>query len=359
MFLVANPIVAIVLAVIAGLVLIWVFKDKIVAFFEGIYEWFMGFWTKLSTPMKLLVGLLMLPLLPIILLGVALWGLAKAFQWLASLDWDTIFNDLITWFTDLPGKFMEGFWTLNDDMGKWWDDMGKDVSQLGSDINSGMNNAYTSFLNFFPNLWKGVDGWLEKDLPELWKKFTIRVMKLLDMAGVSEHWKRRIKAFLDGIKEIFTLANILRGMSFSELGNLLSEGLKDGLRTVFRFFSEGIEMVIAMIRSSDAGRWLFGEGRVSANELRAINNMKEQIESSNLNNKADLLSDIEQLKAGNLRDTTRLVEAGFSQGDLNKLASALTRDTKETDQNVVDAINRIADRRVIIANSPNNLRTSS
>ena len=76
LFLMANPIVAIIAGIVLAFTALWVFKDKIAKFFESIFEWF----SKLGIGFKILGIAIAIVLAPLTAIIAAIYGIVKLFQ---------------------------------------------------------------------------------------------------------------------------------------------------------------------------------------------------------------------------------------------------------------------------------------
>lgn len=90
-----------ILLIAGALLLIWKFSDKIVGFFESLFDWF----KKLSTGGKILVGVLALILFPLTAVALGIYGLAKLFQSIKKIGFVNTMKAIVNWFKELGKRF--------------------------------------------------------------------------------------------------------------------------------------------------------------------------------------------------------------------------------------------------------------
>lgn len=120
-FLMANPIVLIVVGIIAAIALMWKYAEKISAFFDKIISWF----KKLGAPMKFLAGALALLFWPVTATVAGIYALIKAFKRIKEVGfkkfmqevWDKIkqamkvifsWDNIKSMFTAMVSKVVDG-----------------------------------------------------------------------------------------------------------------------------------------------------------------------------------------------------------------------------------------------------------
>lgn len=91
--LMANPIILIVVGIIAALALLWKYADQVAEFFDGMIGWFKN----LSGPMKVFVSRLAMLLWPITATIAGVYALVKAFQRIKKIGF---------------AKFMQEVWAM-------------------------------------------------------------------------------------------------------------------------------------------------------------------------------------------------------------------------------------------------------
>lgn len=96
--LLSNP-VGWIIAGIAALTAIFIYAEDIVSFFEDTFKKFANWFQKLDTKWKVLIVVLSMILWPITLLIGVIYGLAKAFAFLKSVDWTKLWGSIKDFFS--------------------------------------------------------------------------------------------------------------------------------------------------------------------------------------------------------------------------------------------------------------------
>lgn len=97
-FLLANPIVAVIAGIVIGLIALYKYSDKVVAFFESIFDWF----NKLGSGWKIVISVLTASLAPFIAL---IYGLAKFFSAIKKHGLKKVLKMIGEWFVKI-GKMI-------------------------------------------------------------------------------------------------------------------------------------------------------------------------------------------------------------------------------------------------------------
>jgi hypothetical protein len=180
--LVANPIILIVVAIIAALVALWVWRDKVAAFFESIFKWF----SKLSKGMKIFIGVLAAIFFPLTLAAAAIYKLVKLFQSFSKIGvaatFKLIWKNIKNFFSFIKKSLNNLMKAIGKGIKNFLKSLWKSIKKLGK--------MYVKIILFLPKLfWKVL-----KNLPSIIMELIFGGLKALSNIG-SFIWGGLVKGF--------------------------------------------------------------------------------------------------------------------------------------------------------------------
>jgi len=243
-FLFMNPMVAIILGIVVALGILWLWRDKIALFFEGIFDWF----NKLGTTAKTVITILAVAFaifFPIIALVIAaIYGIVKVFQFFSKHGFS---------------KGMEIIWTAISDffVGIW-----KSISGFFGSMTDGISNFAISISNFFGGIWKSVSGFfgsmtdgisnfvngIGSSISGFFGSMTDGISNFVNAIGsfISDFFESLTdgisnfvisiwKSITDFFSSIF---NFISSINFSKLGEKIKEVLFNLVDSIIDFFKD-------------------------------------------------------------------------------------------------------------------------
>lgn len=347
----ANPIMLVVIAVIAFFAMLWLFRDEIASFFEGIWNSIKSLWNTAGPILKLFMVAIGILFYPIVAVGLAIYGLVKLFQSFAEIGIEATFQKIFDWFKiDLPKIFSQAWDDFTGWLGGLFGGTNKAVETQAKSTSAvdsvvvwldGIQNSFVESVMKFTDVFFD---FIEKGLPKIRKKFFDRLGKIfgVDLNKLYDNWKQKISDFLKKVGETFSITKIIDKMG--NVGTTIKNQILNS--GVGRFFSNLVEDLTQKVKS-----WI-GLGGNAENRSFGI---RSDFEDESFTKLATLLktknvgdADIKGLTSTDEKVRNEAIKTASNKGNLNleeltKFISNLNNSREDGEEEFKKSSARIVD----------------